>query len=128
MRRFIASACTTAALLFLAVPAQAQDMPAPPEGEAATVTGTVVDLACKFTHNLEGEGHRMCAQVCADKGVPLVILASDGQIYLPAGEGMPSDGQNERLKEFAEQKVNVSGDVFEAGGAKVIRIKDVKRA
>ncbi|MFW6089049.1 MAG: hypothetical protein ACODAB_04795 [Gemmatimonadota bacterium] len=128
MRRFITSACTAAALLFVAAPAQAQDMPAPPEGETATVTATVVDLACKFTHNLSGDEHRMCAQVCADKGVPLVLLGSDGTVYLPAGEGMPSDGQNERLKEFAEQKVEVSGEVFEAGGARVIRIDDVKRA
>lgn len=127
MRRFIASACATAALLFVAAPAQAQDMPAPPESETATVTGTVVDLACKFSYNLSGDEHRMCAQVCADKGVPLVILASDGQVYLPSGAGMPSDGQNDRLKEFAEQKVNVSGDVFEAGGAKVIRITSVER-
>lgn len=128
MRRFVASACAAVALLFVAVPAQAQDMPAPPESQTATVTGTVVDMACKFTHNLAGNEHRMCAQVCADKGVPLVILASDGQVYLPVGAGMPSDGQNERLKEFAEQTVSVTGDVFEAGGARVIRITDVERA
>lgn len=128
MKRLIAGAATAAALLLFAVPAQAQDMPAPPESETATITGTVVDLACKYTHNLSGSEHRMCAQVCADKGVPLVILASDGQLYLPAGAGMPSDGQNERLKEFAEQKVKITGDVFEAGGAKVIRIADVARA
>jgi hypothetical protein len=128
MKRIVSTACSVAALILVAVPAQAQDMPAPPEGETATVTGTVVDLACKFTYNLSGDEHRMCAQVCADKGVPLVILASDGQVYLPAGAGMPSDGQNDRLKEFAEQQVNVTGDVFEAGGAKVIRITDVERA
>ena len=128
MKRLIAAAGTAAALLLVAAPAAAQDMPAPPPSEQMTVTGTVVDMACKFTHILTGEGHRMCAQVCADKGVPLVILGSDGQIYLPAGAGMPSDGQNARLKEFAEQRVRITGHVFEAGGAKVIRIDNVRRA
>lgn len=128
LKRFIASAGTTVALLAFAAPAHAQDMPAAPAAQTATITGTVVDMACKFTHNLTGADHRMCAQVCADKGVPLVILASDGQLYLPAGAGMPSDGQNGRLKDFAEQKVTVTGEVFDAGGAKVIRIAEVKRA
>lgn len=128
MKRILSAVGAAAVLLLVATPAVAQDMPAPPPSESQTVTGTVVDLACKFTYNLEGEGHRMCAQVCADKGVPLVILGSDGQVYLPAGEGMPSDGQNERLKEFAEQRVRVTGHVFEAGGAKVIRIERVVRA
>ena len=119
-----------AAALLGAVPVAGQGMqgmPAPPASHEATITGTVVDLACKFTNNLTGEGHRMCAQVCADAGVPLVILGSDGQLYMPAGEGMPSAGQNDRLKEFAEQEVRVTGQVFEAGGAHVIRIERVER-
>lgn len=127
MHRLIASA-GVAALFGLAAPAAAQGMPEPPASEPATITGTVVDLSCKFTNGLSGEGHRMCAQVCADQGVPLVILGSDGEIYLPAGEGMPSSGQNDRLKDFAEQQVRITGRVFEAGGSHVIRIERVQRA
>ncbi|MEX0692045.1 MAG: hypothetical protein WEC54_03545 [Gemmatimonadales bacterium] len=121
---------TAGAILALgtAAPAVAQGMPAPPPSETTTITGTVVDLSCKFTHNLTGDGHRMCAQVCADQGVPLVILGSDGQVYLPVGEGMPSAGQNARLRDFAEQQVRITGQVFAAGDSKVILITNVRRA
>jgi len=124
MKFFIAAG---AAALLGAAPVAGQGMPTPPASRAATITGTVVDLSCKFSNGLTGEGHRMCAQVCADAGVPLVILGSDGQLYLPAGAGMPSAGQNDRLKEFAEQQVRVTGQVFDAAGGRVIRIERVQR-
>ncbi len=131
MKRLIGS---IGALAFVAlmVPAAAtaQDMPMPepPEGQAATITGTVIDVSCKFRHNLTGDGHRMCAQVCADRGIPLAILGDDGTLYMPVSAGMPGDNQNADLKQYAEQKVRVRGTVFEAGGAKAIEIESVRRS
>jgi hypothetical protein len=100
---------------------------APPSRDA-TITGTVVDVSCKFGQGLSGAEHRMCAEVCADKGIPLAILAEDGTLYLPTSAAMPGDGQNSRLKSFAEQRVTVSGKVFDAGGAKAIQITTIKKA
>lgn len=120
-----------AALLALPSMAQAQDMmkmPKEPEGHKATITGTVIDVSCKFRHNLTGEGHRMCAQVCADKGIPLAILGSDGKLYMPVSDGMPGDGSNAQLKPFAEQQVRVSGTVYAAGGANAIVISEIKKS
>ena len=131
MKRLIPSIGALALLaLVLPVAASAQDMPMPkaPEGHAATVSGTVIDLSCKFRHNLSGETHRMCAQVCADIGIPLAILGDDGTLYMPVSAGMPGDNQNAVLKEYAEQKVRVTGTVFEAGGAKAIQIESVTRS
>jgi hypothetical protein len=102
-------------------------MKAPPSKEA-TVTGTVVDVSCKFGQGLSGPDHRMCAEVCADKGIPLAILGDDGKLYVPTSASMPGEAQNGRLKEFAEQRVTVSGKVFDAGGAKAIQIASVKKA
>jgi hypothetical protein len=119
-----------AAILAAPLHAQGKDkmaMKAPPSKEA-TVTGTVVDVSCKFGQGLTGAEHRMCAQVCAGKGIPLAILGDDGQLYLPTSPNMPGDGQNDRLKEFAEQKVTVSGKVFDAAGAHAIQIASVKKA
>ncbi len=120
-----------ATLLFaVAVPASAsaQGMEGP-EGHAATVRGTVIDLSCKFRHGLTGEDmHRMCAQVCADRGIPLAILGDDGVLYMPVSDGMPGEDQNDRLKEFAEQQVTISGTVYEAGGAKAVSIASVRRS
>jgi hypothetical protein len=98
-----------------------------PKGTQRTITGTVVDLSCKFGQGLGGDSHRMCAQVCADKGIPLAILGSDGKLYLPTSAAMPGDGQNDRLKDFAEQQVTVTGLVFPAAGANAIQIASIQR-
>lgn len=132
LRRVIAGLGTLGLAVALVGPLSAQEKPtmpmkAPPSREA-TITGAVVDVSCKFGQGLSGAEHRMCAQVCADKGIPLAILGDDGKLYLPTSVNMPGDPQNDRLKEFAEQRVTVSGKVFEAGGARAIQIASVKKA
>lgn len=116
-----------AALMLVPSLAHAQEMGPAPESEEVTVTGVVVDVSCKFGQGLTGEGHRMCAQVCADRGIPLAILSDDGQLFIPTTAAMPGDGQNDRLKEFAEQRVTVTGKAFSAGGAKALEIATIKR-
>jgi hypothetical protein len=120
---------TLGALIFtLLIPAgaraQGQQMKAPPSREA-TVSGTVIDVSCKFGQGLTGAEHRMCAQVCGDKGIPLAILGTDGKLYIPTSSAMPGEPQNARLREFAEQKVTVKGKVFAAGGAQAIQIASI---
>ncbi len=132
LRRVIAGPGILALAVALAGPLAAQEKPkmtmkAPPSKEA-TITGTVVDVSCKFGQGLSGAEHRMCAQVCADKGIPLAILGDDGKLYVPTSANMPGDPQNDRLKEFAEQRVTVSGKVFEAAGARAIQIASVRKA
>jgi len=107
--------------------AYGQSMGAAPQGSDVTVRGVVVDVSCKFGQGLTGSEHRMCAQVCADRGIPLAILTDDGTLYIPTSAAMPGDGQNERLKEFAEQRVTVTGKAFGAGGAKALQIATIKR-
>lgn len=96
-----------------------------PVGKETTITGTVIDVSCKFGNGLSGAEHRMCSQVCSDNGLPLAILGSDGKLYVPVTPDMPGKGQNGKLKEFAEQKVSVHGKVFAAAGAQVIQIASV---
>lgn len=116
------------ALLLVPGSAQAQGMGKMPEGKAVTVTGVVVDVSCKFGQGLSGDEHRMCAQVCADRGLPLAILADDGTLYIPTTAAMPGDGQNAQLKEYAEQRVTVTGKAFAAGGAWALQIATVKKS
>ncbi len=131
LSRLLAVLGIAAGAVTMAAPLQAQEkdkmMKAPPS-QQATVTGTVVDVSCKFGQGLSGAEHLMCAQVCADKGIPLAVLGDDGKLYLPTSANMPGDAQNPRLKEFAEQRVTVSGKVFDAGGSKAIQIASIKKA
>ena len=98
-----------------------------PQGEQATISGTVIDVSCKFTGGMSGEQHRKCSVMCADQGVPLAILGDDGTLYIPVSKGMPGSDQNELLKEYAEYKVKVTGTVLSAGGAKAIQIDDITK-
>ena len=107
-----------------AASAQAMQHPA---GTKRTISGTVVDVSCKFGLGLSGDSHRMCAQVCAGKGIPLAILGTDGRLYIPTSQAMPGDAQNDRVKDFAEQQVTVTGTVFEAGGANAIWIDTIAK-
>ncbi len=115
----------------IGVPATAAGQQAkmqPPSSTQRTITGTVIDVSCRFGQGLTGAGHKMCAEVCADKGIPLAILSDDGKLYLATSAAMPGESQNTRLKPFAEQKVTVSGKVFEAGGASAIQIDRIVAA
>ncbi len=111
--------------------AHAQAAPAKmqaPVGAQRTITGTVVDVSCKFGQGLTGAEHQMCAGICADKGIPLAVLADDGKLYLAISPAMPGEAQNSRLKAYAETRVTVSGKVFKAGGASAIEIDKIAKA
>jgi hypothetical protein len=99
-----------------------------PKGTQQTISGTVIDVSCKFGQGLTGAEHKMCAEVCADRGIPLAILTPDGKLYLAISAAMPGDGQNARLKPFAEQQVTVTGLVFSAGGASAIEIDKISKS
>lgn len=109
---------------------QAKGKPAmsAPTGRTATVTGVVVDVSCKFGQGLQGPEHKMCAEICADRGIPLAVLGNDGKLYIPTSAAMPGDAQNARLKAYAEQKVKINGKVFSAGGANAIQIASIEPA
>ena len=94
------------------------------EGKDVEFTAQVVDLSCKVVYNLSGDEHRMCAQVCADNGIPLGLVA-DGTLYMPVSKAMPGTGANEQLKPLAEKEVKVKGKVIERGGLNTIIIESI---
>jgi hypothetical protein len=96
-------------------------------GESVTITAQVIDLSCKVAHDLSGAEHRMCSQVCSDRGVPLALLGSDGQIYVPVSEAMPGSSENAQLREYAEETVTVTGRVVQRGGLNGFVIESVRR-
>jgi hypothetical protein len=116
--------------LLMAATATALEAQEPPQGVERQFTAQVVDVACYTVHDLKGDDHRMCAEVCADRGVSLVLLDSEGRLYHPVGRAMPSSGveENQRLKPHAEQMVNVRGTVIERGGLRTIVIDTVTEA
>jgi len=121
MKRF---AAVLGVVLLAGGPVAAQGAAAAPD--SVTITGQVVDLSCYTLNGASGEGHKQCAQVCADKGITLGILA-DGTIYIPLGTGM-ANAQNARFREFAEGRVKVTGRHRFANGVHTIEVQSVTAA
>lgn len=120
-----------AAVLALAIgqPAAAQEAgKAADAGKTVSITAQVVDLSCKIMNDASGAGHQACASACAEKGQPLGLLTSDGQFYVPINAGMGAEGENARLKGFAEQTVKVTGKVITRAGMNAIIIEEITKA
>ncbi|HJQ66888.1 MAG TPA: hypothetical protein VJ816_10940 [Gemmatimonadales bacterium] len=123
LKRFLASA---AAVVLFAMPLSAQAA-AQNQGDKVTLTGTVIDVNCYVTHQQASAGHKACAVACANKGVGLAILSSDGTVYMPVSS-KPADPQNSRLVQFAEGKVKVTGTHRMVSGLHTIEIETVEAA
>lgn len=118
---------TTLAAAYMALaarPATAQQ-PQMAESQQVEITATVVDLSCKLVYGLTGDMHRECAQVCADRGISLGLLSSDGTFYLPVSSGMPGDPSNALLRAHAEHQVTVRGRAIRNAGMNSIIIESV---
>jgi type 1 fimbria pilin len=123
LKRILASAAALA-LFALPLSAQAQQANA---GDKVTLTGQVIDVNCFTAHQLQGAQHKACATACANKGVSLAVLSSDGTIYMPVSS-KPGDPQNPRLMQFTEGKVKVTGTHRMVNGLHTIEIETVEAA
>jgi hypothetical protein len=92
-----------------------------------TVKGEVVDIACAKSKGDggKGDGHASCAMACAKKGQPVGIMTADA-IYTVTGDYAANN--NAKLLEFVAKHVEVTGDVTEKDGQKMIAIKTIKAA
>lgn len=94
-------------------------------GEAA-VRGEIVDSKCYLGAMKPGEGktHKECATLCIRGGIPAVLLGADGWYLVADAEGGPIDSEN--LK-FVGDAVEASGEVWEVGAVRVLRVRSVRR-
>jgi len=108
-----------AALAMVALPVHA--------AEKVTKTGEVIDSACYIAKGAKGEGHAECAKKCADNGIPLALLedGTNDVIWLTDADHTPA---NDTLKPFAGQKVKITGEFAERGGAKLLVVDSVEPA
>ena len=101
----------------------------PAFAKTETVKGQVVDMGCynKDKANI-GVDHKMpketkdCATACAKDGQPLALLTADGKVYQIAG-GLAAD-KNAKLIAHVSHTVEVTGDVMDHGGGKMMITAD----
>lgn len=107
------------ALLLAAVPMSV--------AEEMTWSGEVLDLACYVARGAKGEDHAGCAKSCVKGGQPMGLLTEDGTVVLLAAnhkDGSPY----EALKDWAGQMVEVTGEMSERDGIKVVSVTGSKAA
>ena len=126
MRKLALTALSLGLIALAAQPASAQMDMKPAEGEMISFTANVVDLSCKAVFNLSGADHKMCAEVCFDKGVPLGLMSEEGTLYLPVTMKMGMERGDKDLRAHAEHKVKITGKVIERGGMNTILIESIE--
>ncbi len=112
------------ALLLLTTTCWAQGLA--PKGQEVTITGVV---SCTFC-NLPGGGKctKECCQDCVKAGDPVLLTASDGQLYiLLTGEQMKPLMTPERM-DMLESKVTVTGIAVKRNGLQGIYVKKMEKA
>ena len=123
MRNICAGLIATAFVVALGAPAFAK---------TETVKGKIVDVSCYNMDkaNNAGKDHKMpqdvtdCATACAKKGAPMAVLTDDGKLYQITG-GLAAD-MNAKLIPHISHTVEVTGDVTEKEGKKMIASADLK--
>ncbi len=91
------------------------------------ITGTVIDTAC-YAAGKHGPDETGCTEMCLNMGVPASILTDSGDVIMlmPMADSNPEPYT--KVKEFAAQKVEITGMASERGGLKVFFVADVKAA
>jgi hypothetical protein len=111
-----AIAAGAAVLAALSAPLSAADM---------TVKGEVVDVACALSKGDSGKGaaHAECAMSCATRGQTVGILTADA-VYEITGDYAAN--RNAKLLDFVAKRVEVTGEVSEKSGKKMMAVKSIK--
>jgi hypothetical protein len=116
MRKIVSFVAGAALVALMASPVLAED---------TKVTGELVDVACavKKAPGGKGDDHAACAMSCAKRGQPQGIMTADA-IYTITGDYTADN--NAKLIDFVAKKVEVTGEVTEKDGQKMIAVKSIK--
>ncbi|CUS98308.1 hypothetical protein JGI23_00457 [Candidatus Chrysopegis kryptomonas] len=90
-----------------------------------TLKGEVLDLACYVAGEKKGAEHKRCAVMCIKGGEPIGILTDDGKVYLVV-EDHAKPEPYEKLKEFAAERVTITGAFYQRGGLPGVVIESVE--
>ncbi len=93
--------------------------------DTKTVTGEILDMKCYMASGAHGDSHKECAATCVKGGSPMGILTDDGKVYLLIEGSKNADAYNS-VKNFAGEKVTLTGTVSEKNGVDAIIVTEVK--
>ena len=94
-------------------------------GSAVTVQGEILDSACYFSHEARGAEHIDCASKCVQKGIPMALVDSKGDLYL-LNEDHDNPKAYAQAKAMAAKTVTVTGNLVQNKNWKVLFVESVK--
>jgi hypothetical protein len=123
MRHFLLPVVTAALLPFCA---QAQD------GERVAITGEFIDTWCYFsgvmggTDAVVGSAHHTCAVWCSAGGIPVGLLAPDGQVYMVLKiEGDAATNGGDTQLALASDTITADGLLYRRDGLNYIVVEKI---
>ncbi|MBT5110817.1 MAG: hypothetical protein HOM25_19220 [Rhodospirillaceae bacterium] len=128
MKRLLVPTLAGALLFLLTTLSASAAQGAQGKGERVKITGEVVDSWCYITEIMypEGSAHHQCALWCAAGGVPVGILADDGQVYMVLKLGSDTTNvANPTIMKIQSHRVTVNGDLYERDGIKYLLVASV---
>ncbi len=127
MRHSLCAKLTRALILgtmLLGAPAWAAET----AGKRVSVTGEVIDSWCYITEIMfaKGTAHHQCAVWCAAGGIPVGILADDGQVYMVLKVGDDTTSvRNPAIMRIQTHRVKVAGDLYRRDGINYLLISQI---
>ncbi len=94
-------------------------------GKRVSITGEVIDSWCYITEIMfaKGTAHHQCAVWCASGGIPVGILADDGQVYMVLKMGDDTTSvANPAILRIQTHRVTVAGDLYRRDGINYLLI------
>jgi hypothetical protein len=121
-----ASLAALAAALLLPLAANAED------GERVTITGEFIDTWCYFsgvmggTDAVVGSAHHTCAVWCSAGGIPVGLLAPDGQVYMVLKvEGDATSNGGDTQLALASDTITADGLLYRRDGLNYIVVEKI---
>jgi hypothetical protein len=124
MRHLLLSTIVAAGLAPVAALAQ--------DGERVTITGEFIDTWCYFsgvmggTDAVVGSAHHTCAVWCSAGGIPVGLLAPDGQVYMVLKvEGDSTSNGGDTQLALASDTITADGLLYRRDGLNYIVVEKI---
>jgi len=102
------------------------------DGERISIKGEFIDTWCYFsgvmggTDAVVGSAHHTCAMWCSAGGIPVGLLAEDGQVYMVMKiEGDDANAGGDTLLSLASDTVTADGLLYQRDGLNYIVVEKV---
>ena len=96
--------------------------------ERVQVTGEIIDAWCYISEIMyaEGTAHHQCALWCAAGGIPVGVLADDGQVYMILKIGDDTTNvANPAILKIQTHRVSVDGNLYVRDGINYLLIDKI---